>query len=295
MYRPRSSSRPGGSTILPMSTPVDLYLDLLMRSLTRALQEDNDRILGFNDWQRPPSLRRRVADGVAAGAGRFGYEIVKKLPYDPELRGRGHDWPARAETMIGLKRMANIRMAVESVLTDGVPGDLVETGVWRGGACIFMRGILKAHGVTDRQVWACDSFEGLPAPNPVLYPADSIDHHHEYPELAAGLDQVKHNFRRYGLLDDQVTFLEGWFADTLPTAPINTIAVLRLDGDMYESTMQALEPLYPKLSPGGYCIIDDYQLDNCRAAVDEYRARLGIEDELVPIDLASAYWRKTAR
>ncbi|MEP6651208.1 MAG: TylF/MycF/NovP-related O-methyltransferase [Lapillicoccus sp.] len=121
-----------------------------------------------------------------------------------------------------------------------------------------------------------------------------MDHHHEYPELAAGLEQVKHNFRRYGLLDDQVAFLEGWFIDTLPTAPMSTIAVLRLDGDMYESTMQALEPLYPKLSPGGYCIVDDYQLPNCRAAVDEHRARLGINDELVPIDLASVYWRKSA-
>ncbi|MEP6651209.1 MAG: TylF/MycF/NovP-related O-methyltransferase [Lapillicoccus sp.] len=151
-----------------MTTAVDLYLDLLMRSLTRALHEDNDRVLAFNDWQYPPSIRRRVADGVAAGAGRFGYEIVKKVPYNAVLRERGHDWPARAETMIGLKRMANVRMAVESVIADGVPGHLVETGVWRGGACIFMRGILKAHGVTDRTVWACDSFEGLPAPNPAL-------------------------------------------------------------------------------------------------------------------------------
>ena len=115
-----------------MTSAVDLYLDLLMRSLTRALQEDNDVLLGFNDWTRPPTLKRRAADVIASGAGRFGYEIVKKLPYEAELRERGHDWPARAETMIGLKRMANIRMTVESVLADGVPGDLVETGVWRG-------------------------------------------------------------------------------------------------------------------------------------------------------------------
>jgi O-methyltransferase len=265
-----------------------------MRSLTRSLQEDSDRILGFNDWEHPPTFRRRVADGIAAGAARFGYEVVKKVPYQAELRERGHDWPARAESMIGLQRMANIRMTVESVLADGVPGDLVETGVWRGGACIFMRGVLKAHDVTDRTVWACDSFKGLPAPNAALYPADATDNHHEYPALAAGLEQVKHNFRRYGLLDDQVRFLEGWFADTLPTAPIDTIAVLRLDGDMYESTMQAIEPLYPKLSPGGYRIIDDFHLPNCRAAVEAYRARLGIDDELVRVDESAVYWRKSA-
>jgi len=277
-----------------MTSAVDLYLDLLMRSLTRALQEDNDVLLGFNDWTRPPTLKRRAADVIASGAGRFGYEIVKKLPYEAELRERGHDWPARAETMIGLKRMANIRMTVESVLADGVPGDLVETGVWRGGACIFMRGILKAHNVTDRTVWACDSFEGLPPPDPARYPADVVDNHHEYPELAAGLEQVKHNFRRYRLLDDQVRFLKGWFVDTLASAPIDEIALLRLDGDMYESTMEALEPLYPKVSPGGYCIVDDYYLSNCRAAVDDYRSRLGVTDEIVPIDLASVFWRKGA-
>jgi hypothetical protein len=87
-------------------------------------------------------------------------------------------------------------------------------------------------------------------------------------------------------------FLKGWFKDTLPSAPIEKLAVIRLDGDMYESTMDALENLYPKLSEGGFCIVDDYALDGCREAVDGFRARCRIESELVKIDRASAFWQK---
>lgn len=277
-----------------VTTASDLYLDLLARSLTRALQEDSDRVLGFNDWRSPPTVRRRVGDTVARAASRYGVEIVKRRPYEAALREHGVDWPARAETMIGLKRLDNIKMAVESVLADGVPGDLVETGVWRGGAAIFMRGILKVHDDDDRTVWACDSFEGLPAPNALKYPRDAGDVHHEFPALAVGVDQVRHNFRRYGLLDDQVQFVVGWFSDSLPKAGIEKIAVLRLDGDMYESTMDALVPLYPKLSPGGFCIIDDYHLDNCRAAVEDYRREHRITEPVIDIgDGSGAYWRRT--
>jgi len=108
-----------------------------------------------------------------------------------------------------------------------------------------------------------------------------------------GVEHVKRNFERYGLFDDQVKFLRGWFRDTLPTAPIERLAVLRLDGDLYESTMEALVPLYPKLSQGGFLIVDDYNLPMCRQAVSDYRKREGITDEIVPIDDAGIYWRKT--
>ena len=113
--------------------------------------------------------------------------------------------------MVGLKRLANIRECVETVLADGVPGDLVETGVWRGGSCIFMRGILAAHGDPDRRVWVCDSFEGLPE-HDGRYEADIGDQFHTFAELAIPVEEVQENFRRYGLLDDRVRFLEGWFA-----------------------------------------------------------------------------------
>ena len=212
---------------------------------------------------------------------------MRKRPYDPAVRESGRDWPACAESMIGLRRMDNLQYCVERALREGVPGDLIETGVWRGGATIFMRGILKAHGVTDRTVWVADSFQGLPRPDPHRYPADAGDEHFTQDVLRVGVEQVRANFRRYDLLDDQVRFLVGWFADTLPTAPIEQLAVLRLDGDMYSSTMQAIEALYPKLSPGGYCIVDDYgAVEGCKQAITDYRTEHEIVDHIEEIDWA---------
>ena len=273
-----------------------LYLDLLKRALTGALQEDNDSILGGVRTAGSPSRKKRLANAVGHAASRFNVEIAYKKAYDPKLREIGMDWPSRAESMIGLRRMDNIQYCVETVVADGVPGDLIETGVWRGGAVIFMRGVLQALGDTTRTVWAADSFEGLPAPNVAVYAADAGDRLHELGGLAVGVDQVKNNFRRYGLLDDQVKFLVGWFKDTLPTAPIEQLSVIRLDGDMYESTIQAIEALYPKLSPGGFCIVDDFGsfVDQAQRAVHDYRAQHGITDEIIDIDGSGAYWRKSA-
>jgi len=272
------------------------YLDLLKRTLTGALQEDNDSILGGVRTAGSPVLRKRFADAVGRLVQRFGFELAYKRPYDPELRAAGRDWPARADSMIGLRRMDNIQYCVETVIRDDIPGDLIETGVWRGGATIFMRGVLEAHGETGRKVWVADSFEGLPPPDPARYPADAGDTFHRQGGLAVGADQVKHNFERYGLLDDQVQFLVGWFKDTLPTAPIDRLAVLRLDGDLYESTWQAIEALYPKLSPGGFCIVDDYGtlVDQCQRAIHDYRDAHGITEEVIDIDGYGAYWRKEA-
>jgi O-methyltransferase len=191
-----------------------------------------------------------------------------------------------------MKRLENLQACVEDILRKGVPGDLIETGVWRGGATIFMRAILKAYGVTDRGVWVADSFSGLPPPNPDVYPADADDPHYTIGLLAVSLDEVKSNFEKYGLLDNQVRFLKGWFRDTLPKAPIKELAVIRLDGDMYESTMDALSALYPKLSQGGYLIVDDYELPGCKQAVDDYRKTNSINDELLQIDGSAVYWRR---
>jgi O-methyltransferase len=274
----------------------ELYLDLLKKTLTGAVAEDNDSILGGVRTAGSPVLRKRVADGFGRLIGRFGFELAYKKPYDPELRAIGGDWPARADSMIGLRRMDNIQHCVEAVIRDDVPGDLIETGVWRGGATIFMRGILKAYGDTTRTVWAADSFEGLPAPDAARFPADAGDTFYKQSGLAVGVEQVKHNFERYGLLDDQVKFLVGWFKDTLPTAPIEQLAVMRLDGDLYESTWQAIEALYPKLSPGGFCIVDDYGalVSQCQQAIHDYRSEHGITEEIVDIDGYGAYWRKAS-
>jgi O-methyltransferase len=219
--------------------------------------------------------------------------LVESAGFDATRREEGRDWPADAESMIGMKRMRNIRECVESVLTDDVAGDLIETGAWRGGATIYMRAILKAHGVTDRTVWVADSFEGLPAYDG-RYDADLGDQHHARSDLAISVEQVQANFRRYDLLDEQVRFLKGWFSDTLPSAPIDKLAVLRLDGDMYASTMDALNALYDKVSPGGYVIVDDYgAVPACAKAIHDFHDAQGITDELHEIDWASVYWRKS--
>jgi hypothetical protein len=236
----------------------DLYLDLLKKCLTRAAFEDGGSV-------------------------------------DLAVREEGRDWPAEAETMIGLRRLDNLEQCIQTVLEAGVPGDLIETGVWRGGATILMRAVLKAWGDTERTVWVADSFAGLPHPDAETYPADAKSSFWEYSELAVSEDEVRANFVRYGLLDDQVCFLKGWFRDTLPIAPIERLAVLRLDGDMYESTIVALRALFPKVSPGGFVIVDDYgAVPACRKAVDDFRTENGIVEPLVTIDWTGAYWQLAA-
>ncbi|MBI3503938.1 MAG: class I SAM-dependent methyltransferase [Proteobacteria bacterium] len=198
-----------------------------------------------------------------------------------------------SHTMIGRRRVDNIEACLDVIRADAIPGDLAETGVWRGGAAIFMKGYLDAYRLAGRNVWVADSFEGLPVPTL------SQDANHDFsaakfPILAIGLEEVTENFRRYGLLDDSVKFLKGWFKDTLHVAPIRQLALLRLDGDLYESTMDALNALYAKVVPGGFVIVDDYgDFEPCRRAIDEFRATHAITDPIVPVDWTGVFWRKT--
>jgi O-methyltransferase len=241
-----------------------LYLDLVKRVLANTIYRDE----------------RRDADG-------------RRLDYAETLRETGGDWPVVAHTMVGMRRLDNLQQCVQTVIDENVPGDLIETGVWRGGATVLMRAVLEAYGDRTRTVWVADSFEGLPPPDAARFPADRDDRHHEVDYLRVSEDEVRETFRRYGLLDAQVRFLKGWFRDTLPAAPIARLAVLRLDGDMYESTMEALDALYPKLSPGGFAIVDDYgAIPACRQATDDYRARHGIGEPLREIDWTGVFWRK---
>lgn len=212
--------------------------------------------------------------------------------YRDEYREKGWDWPGTAPSMIGVRRMENVRRECERVLQENVPGDFIETGVWRGGACIMMRAVLKAYGVTDRRVFAADTFAGPPAPSRGAS-ADEKANFHGHQDFAVPLAAVKANFARYELLDAQVVFLEGLFRDTLPHAPIEQLAVLRLDGDLYESTMDGLNALYDKVSPGGSLIADDYFLfESQREAIDEFRRARRIGVPIVQIDDFGGYWVK---
>jgi hypothetical protein len=102
------------------------------------------------------------------------------------------------------------------------------------------------------------------------------------------------NFEKYNLLDENVVFLKGWFKDTLPNAPIDKLAVIRLDGDIYESTWDSITNLYPKLQPGGFIIIDDYYVNkSCEQAITDYQNKFGITEEINRIDWAGGYWQKS--
>jgi O-methyltransferase/8-demethyl-8-(2,3-dimethoxy-alpha-L-rhamnosyl)tetracenomycin-C 4'-O-methyltransferase len=240
----------------------ELYLGLLVKTLTNTIYGD-------------PSIR------------------PKQTGYDPKLRETGSDWPSVAHTMVGVVRLTNLKQLTQRTIDECIPGDYIETGVWRGGCCILMRAVLEANQIRDRKVYVADSFAGLPPPKPDQYPVDAGDIFHTYRQLAIPIEQVRSNFATYGLLDDQVVFVPGFFQDTLPSLEAGLFALIRLDGDMYESTIVALNSLYPKLSPGGFVIIDDYDLHGCRAAVDDFRRDHGITSAIKFIDGAGIWWRKS--
>jgi hypothetical protein len=243
-----------------------LYLRLLRRCLVRDLFHDQ----------------------------RYEGDVTRPLPYSANLRFEGRDWPTDAETMVGWIRLETLEHCCMQAVYESIPGDFVETGIWRGGCGILMRAVLRAVADQTRSVWLFDSFEGLPKPDEESYPRDKDDSHWQLaPYLGVPLEIVKANFTRYELLDDRTRFVKGWFKDTVPLAGIDAISVLRLDGDMYESTWLVLTHLYPKLSQGGFVIIDDYgALPNCKAAVDDFRSEHSITSPIHRIDWTGVFWRK---
>jgi len=264
------------------------YLAVLRKTLTRIPLSERDR-------ERLPACDR-IDPSLTAAI----FAWAAAAPGDPEprdasalaARRHGLDWPADAETMIGLRRLAHLAGCAMRAVREGVPGDFVETGVWRGGACVLMRAVLAACGDTGRTVWVADSFAGLPKPRRWRYPKDRGSTLWKAAELAIPLNVVKESFRRYGLLDRQVRFLPGWFSETLATAPLQRIALLRLDGDMYESTIVALESLYARVSAGGFVVVDDYgALESCRSAVSDFRRERDIAAPIRRIDHTGVYWR----
>ena len=262
------------------SSAVDsLYIDLLKKCLTRDIDDEHFRRVPRNNktfWRRMRSNAYEIAQRMLAP---LGLALVQQTD-------------RTGETMIGMGALNNLQECVEDVLRNHVPGDLVETGVWKGGAVIFMRALLNVHGDTSRSVWAFDSFAGLPKPNTSAYPADAADKLWSH-SLDVSLDEVKNNFRKYQMLDGRVRFVKGWFKDTVPSAEVKQIAVLRLDGDMYESTIQVLDGLYDKVSRGGYVIIDDYNMiPQCNTAVHDFRSRRGIAEPLVTLPGNGAFWKR---
>jgi hypothetical protein len=286
----------------------DRYLSLLMDSLLNEIYLENEvrllYVFSMLATGQPvnPDVVRQISlrmPGLVESVRSARQEGRNWWCLDVQKDGRTRRIDLRnvcqfSHTMVGRKRLQNIVDCLDIIRRDKVAGDLAETGAWRGGACILMRGYLAAWDIADRTVWVCDSFEGLPQsslPEDLAYDfsASSV------PILAVTLEEVQENFQRYDLLDEQVRFLKGWFRDTLPTAPIERLALLRLDGDLYESTLDALNALYHKVVPGGFVIVDDYgDLEPCRSAVDEFRRKHAIRDRIESIDWTGCYWRKAS-
>jgi len=274
--------------------PEKLYLDLIKKTLTYMLwPEPPQQIENSTNSLMPFKEKVLVVLLKLLSTFNKDLKVVKEIKISKEMQENGKLWPAYAETMIGLKRLDNLQYCIEKVIEDKIEGDLIETGVWRGGACIFMRAVLAAYGIKNRRVFVADSFRGLPKPDPLRYPADKGDWLYSAPYLRVSKNEVMNNFKKYDLLDEQVVFLEGWFKDTLQDKNIEKLALIRLDGDMYSSTIEVLNSLYPKLSIGGFCVIDDYGcLETCRKAVDDYRRKYDITADLITIDWTGRYWRK---
>jgi hypothetical protein len=267
-------------------------LDLLKKCLTASIYDESSWQVVDGPMRHEtgllPSLKRTAISVLK----RRGLRIVRAKKFDADARAQGLDWPLFGLTMAGTQRLDNLKSCIEDILAKNIPGCFVETGVWRGGSSIFAKAVFKENGAHDRIIWCCDSFEGMPSPSSTDLSIERSADFSDRDYLAATEAEVARNFQKLGLLDDNVRFLKGWFCDTLPTAPIGEIAILRMDGDLYESTMDALKGLYHKVSNGGYVIVDDYKSwKGCRTAVDEFREGNGISDKIIDIDPHAVYWK----
>ncbi len=164
------------------------------------------------------------------------------------------------------------------VILEGVPGDMVECGVFAGAQLAVMaRAII--HIGAPKRVHAYDSFEGIPiaGPRDTDQPGAPLETDRSGELRSSGvavcsLEQLERNWSTWRLPPDILQCHPGWFQHTVQNWGDSPIALLRLDGDLYESTRVCLEALYPRVPPGGCVIVDDYALPGCRAAVDDYLA-----------------------
>jgi len=223
----------------------------------------------------------------------LGTKKVSASNFNSERRNKGHDWTYLGSTMTGILRLNNLQELLLRVFSSRVHGDYVETGVWRGGSSIFARGVMRAYGQAERAVYLCDSFRGLPPGDRKLHKRDSGWDRTPYLEVSTQV--VASYFEEASLMDDKVVFVKGFFNDTMPilVPQISSIAVLRLDGDMYESTVDVLYHLYDKVALGGFVIIDDWYGFPAKDACEDFFLAHGISPEILSIDQYAVYWQKT--
>jgi len=201
-------------------------------------------------------------------------------------RLNGLDW--NGYTMVGFRRLDNLEYCINQIIKDNIEGAIVEAGVWRGGACIFANGVLQEYK-DPRNIYVCDAFSGL-FPKPI-YECDEWTEKHDFSPLSVSLKDVQKNFRKFNLETPNVIFKEGWFSDTLPSIT-EPVAILRIDGDTYQSTLDTLL-LEPQVPVGGFLIMDDWAIETSRKAFLDYFKGKVTESDVIPVDSLSVYWRKT--
>ena len=194
---------------------------------------------------------------------------------------------SRPTTLLTKSQLDLIEKAVGAVEARGVAGHFLEAGVWRGGAIILMSALIKTFNICGRKVFAADSFAGFPKNTRAIN--DPVDQWSD--RWVASVEEVKQALGRFGLLDDRIEFVVGFFEDSLKSLEGQQFSIVRLDSDSYDAVETSLEYLYPLLSQGGFLIVDDWHLPGCRMAVTEYRSQLGVKDEIHEWD-GNAYWVK---
>lgn len=273
----------------------DRYLASLKRFLTRYKFEPEEMWILPTFWSTGWTWKLRIWAVMHHSKLQFLRWVsllgLQRVHYIDEKRRDGKDWPVAAETMVGLTRLNQLHAALDYVVKNSIPGDLLEAGVWRGGAGIFMAAYLEVHGLQDRKVYLADSFEGLPPPTG-RHEADAMSRFHKWTYLAVGKEEVVRNFRKYDVSLDQVEFLEGFFGDSLPSADVRNLALLRMDGDMYESTVDILVNLYHKVSEGGIVIVDDWGIPQAQMAVRDFLGEAGKDIEFQAIDDSAVFFYK---
>lgn len=250
-----------------------------------ALDRLNDQLTGFAEQ----------STSVQPGAGDSS-QLVRS-PFDASTRKRGADWCDGCYTMTGTFRLNNVRSSLEQVFKDNVNGDFLEAGAWRGGASIFARAVMLAAGQQARRVYVCDSFAGLPRAST---PMDN-DHWSRMHFLEVSVDEVQNSFEKFKVLDDNVHFEKGFFVHSLPPLRLRLqqegrkLAVVRGDGDMFESFYDILFNLYDLVPVGGYFICDDCpSILVAEKAIHQFRQHHGITEHIMRVEESEAgtFWRK---
>ena len=214
-----------------------------------------------------------------------GYGIIPPDQYMIDMEDDFREiWSeVREFTMTSAERGYALYKAVRYIVENGIEGDLVECGVWKGGSCMLMARTLLLLGVTDRRIFLYDTFSGMTEPGgndyiawngkPVLekWEEDRRGEKDNFGSWAVGLESVRNNVLETGFPEEQLVFVPGPVENTLAETVPRAVSLLRLDTDWYESTKAELEILYPVLSENGVLVIDDYgHFTGARKAVDEY-------------------------